>query len=89
VLLLSRCVVIVGAFSKKPRPTLGFLAAALGLNDPETPDSCLGVEFSLAVDVDLVLVGSLHRDLEQLGDQSLRQPHGAALQANLEVGAPS
>ena len=63
-------------------------AVALGLNYPETPDSCRRVEFSLTVDVDQVLIGSLDRDLEQLGDKALRKPNAATLQANLELGGP-
>ena len=37
----------------------GDLAGSLGLNYPETPDSCLRVEFALAVNVDQVLVDGL------------------------------
>jgi len=64
----------------------GDLSGTLGLNYPETPDSCLWRQFCLIIDVDQVLVDSLYRDAVQLGDDLLREPDGVAVEPHLQVG---
>lgn len=58
----------------------------LALNYPEFPDSCLGLQLACVVDVYEVLVGRLHGDLIQFRDLTLREPHGLAVEANLQAG---
>ena len=62
----------------------GHLPGAFGLNYPEFPDSCLRRQLPFVIDVHEVLVNGLHRDLEQVGDEPLREPNGLAVQADLD-----
>ena len=43
-------------------------------------------KLALPVYIDQMLVSGLDRDLEQLGDEPLRQPDSAAIEADLEAG---
>ena len=65
----------------------GDLARALDSNYSEFPNSCPRIELLLGEDGLQVLVHGRHSDLEQLGDERLRQPDRLVLEPALDPGA--
>ena len=64
------------------------LAIAFTSNYSELPNSCLAAgQLTVREDPLEVLVHRRHRDLEQLGDQRLREPDGLILEAALDARA--
>jgi hypothetical protein len=66
----------------------GDLPAPFLANYPEFPDSCLPAQFSLVEDVHQVFVYRPHILLEQLRNQSLRQPQRLVFQPTLDACPP-
>jgi len=64
------------------------LAVSLSLNYPEFPDGCRRVGLAFLEDVLKVLVDRPNVLLEQLGEEALREPHGAAVKAHLDAASP-
>lgn len=64
---------------------LRHLPFALGSNYSGIPNSCRRRQFPLRVDAFHVLVHRRHGDLEQLGNQRLRQPKGLVLKPALNA----
>ena len=59
--------------------------SSLGAHYSEFPNSCLGTQFTFAINAFQVFIDRRHRDLEQLADLRLRKPHRAAIQTHFNA----
>ncbi len=63
----------------------GHLAATFDLNYSEIPNSWLWKKLAFRINIRQVLADGRKRYLIQLRDEPLRQPHGVAIEAHLDV----